>query len=167
MMVIAVGAGRADRRGAPELGALLRRPLITLERVRVCKRDGMLLSTAAALPGTDDHGMALWQKLMIFTSEARPARGPTHPPGHHPAAARARSSGATTLRGIWGFHGDHAPHGDRVLQLGRRVPTVTIVIDTPRRIAESFAIIDELTTRPRPGHQRTRPRRPQHHDTPR
>ena len=55
-------------------------------------------------------------------------------------------SGATTLRGIWGFHGDHAPHGDRLLQLGRHVPTVTIVIDTPGRIAGAYGIIDELTS---------------------
>ena len=55
------------------------------------------------------------------------------------------ASGATCLRGIWGFHGDHAPHGDRLLQLRRRVPIVTIVIDTPERIAESFEIVDELT----------------------
>ena len=33
-----------------------------------------------------------------------------------------------------------------MLQLGRRVPTLTIVIDSPERITESFAIIDELTT---------------------
>jgi PII-like signaling protein len=64
-------------------------------------------------------------------------------------APRLRSagiSGTTTLRGIWGFHGDHAPHGDRLLQLGRHVPTVTIVIDTPERIAMAYAIIDELTS---------------------
>ena len=40
MMIIAVGAGERIGRVLPELGALLARPLITLERVRVCKRDG-------------------------------------------------------------------------------------------------------------------------------
>lgn len=49
------------------------------------------------------------------------------------------------LRGIWGFHGDHRPHGDRLLTLARRVPVVTIVVDTPERIADSFDVIDELT----------------------
>ena len=38
MMIIAVGSGERIGRVLPELGALLRRPLITLERVRVCKR---------------------------------------------------------------------------------------------------------------------------------
>jgi len=55
------------------------------------------------------------------------------------------SSGATSLRGIWGFHGDHRPHGDRPFQIGRRVPTVTVVIDTPERIGRAFPIIDVLT----------------------
>lgn len=54
-------------------------------------------------------------------------------------------SGATTQRGTWGFHGDHPPHGDRLFQLSRRVPAVTIVIDSPERIAAAFAAIDELT----------------------
>ena len=58
-------------------------------------------------------------------------------------------SGTTTLRGIWGFHGDHAPHGDRLLQLGRHVPTVTIVIDTPERIATAGERSGEIVWRPR------------------
>ena len=53
--------------------------------------------------------------------------------------------GATSLRGIWGFHGDHAPHGDHFLRQGHHVPAVTIVVDTPERIAEAFAGIDGLT----------------------
>ena len=146
MMVVAVGSG--DRIGPvlPELGALLRRPLVTLERVQVCKRDGRLLAPPAPLPAADEHGMALWHKLMIFSSEAAQHGGQ---PVHRAMVRRLRSagiSGATTLRGIWGFHGDHPPHGDRVLQLGRHVPVVTIVIDTPERIATAFPIIDELTS---------------------
>ena len=50
------------------------------------------------------------------------------------------------LRGIWGFHGDHEPHGDKWIQLARRVPVTTIVVDAPDRIAASFEIIDELTS---------------------
>ena len=138
MMIIAVGAGEQIGRVLPELGALLRRPLLTLERVRVCKRDGQNL----AVPSGDGQ----WQKLMVYTSEAVRHQGQ---PVHRAIVRRLRSaglSGATTLRGIWGFHGDHAPHGDRLLQLGRHVPTVTIVIDTPERIARAYGIIDELTS---------------------
>ncbi len=145
MVVLAVGSGERIARVLPDLGALLREPLLTLERVRVCKRDGQLLDPPHALPGTDEQGMQLWQKLMIYTSEAARHHGQ---PVHRAVNRRLRATGAagsTTLRGIWGFHGDHAPHGDRPLQLGRHVPTVTAVIDTPDRIAESFTIIDEFT----------------------
>jgi PII-like signaling protein len=124
----------------------LREPLLTLERVRVCKRDGHLLDTPHLLPSTDEHGMPLWQKVMIYTSEAALHHGQ---PIHRAVNRRLRATcaaGSTTLRGIWGFHGDHAPHGDRPFQLGRHVPTVTVVIDSPDRIAQSFAIVDELTS---------------------
>jgi hypothetical protein len=40
------------------------------------------------------------------------------------------------LRGIWGVHGHHEPHGDKLFQLTRHVPVVTIVIDSPRNIAD-------------------------------
>jgi PII-like signaling protein len=56
------------------------------------------------------------------------------------------TNGATVLRGIWGFRGDQEPHGDRLFQLGRRVPVTTIVVDTPGRVAQSFGIIDQLTS---------------------
>jgi PII-like signaling protein len=145
LMIIAVGAGPSIARVLPELGALLRRPLLTLERVRVCKRDGQLLARPDALPATDERGLPLWQKLMVYTSEqARHGRSPLHLALVRRLQASG-AAGATCLRGTWGFHGEHAPHGDRLLQLRRRVPIVTVVVDLPDRIAESFAIVDELT----------------------
>ena len=145
-MVLAVGSGERIAQVLPELGGLLHDPLITLERVRVCKRDGELLATPHELPRTDEHGLAMWQKLMIYTSHAATHEG--HPL-HHAIVRRLResgSAGATTLRGIWGFHGDHAPHGDKFFQIRRHVPVLTITIDTPERTAKSFEIIDELTS---------------------
>jgi PII-like signaling protein len=145
MMVIAVGSGARILRVLPELGGLLRRPLLTLEQVRICKRDGELLTRPSALPSTDDGGLPVWHKLMVYTSEAALRHGQ---PVHRAVVRRLRAaglSGATTLRGMWGFHGDHSPHGDRLLQLGRHVPAVTIAIDTPERIAAAFEIVDELT----------------------
>jgi PII-like signaling protein len=145
MMIIAVGAGEEIARVLPDLGAMLRRPLLTLERVRLCKRDGQLLAPPPSLHGVDEHGLAVWQKLMIYTSEqARHGRAPLH----LELVRRLResdASGATCVRGVWGFHGDHLPHGDRLLQLRRHVPIVTIVVDTPERIARSFEIADEMT----------------------
>ena len=63
----------------------------------------------------------------------------------HRLQAETEAAGATVLRGMWGYHGDHAPHGDRLLQVRRHVPVCTIVIDRPDRIARSFQIIDEIT----------------------
>jgi PII-like signaling protein len=146
MMIIAVGAGEQIAGVLPELGALLRRPMLTLERVRLCKRDGQLLSTPQALPGTDEHGLAMWQKLMVYSSESAQHDGrPLHRALIRALREHTDTRGATSLRGIWGFHGDHAPHGDRLLQLRRNVPVVTIVIDTPGRVATAFELVDELT----------------------
>ena len=145
MMVIAVGSGSRIARVLPELGGLLRRPLLTLEQVRICKRDGELRCAPSELPGTGEHDMPLWHKLMVYTSETALVGGQ---PLHRAIVRRLRAagvSGATTQRGVWGFHGDHAPHGDRLLQAGRRVPVLTVVIDAPDRIARAFAIVDELT----------------------
>lgn len=145
LMVIAVGSGEQIARVLPELGGLLRRPLVTLERVRVCKRDGQRLAEPQELPDTDESGLRLWQKLMIYSSEQAKVDGI---PQHAALLRRLRESGArgaTHLRGVWGFHGDHAPHGDRLLQLRRHVPVVTIAIDRTDAIAQSFDIVDQLT----------------------
>ena len=145
LMVIAVGEG--DRIGAilPELGAMLTRPLMTLERIRVCKRDGNRLATPRHLPDTDPSGLRIWQKLMVYAGEQSRHRG--HPLHHQliRALRRAGAAGATSLRGIWGYHGDHDPHGDCFWQLRRRVPVVTIIVDTPERIRAWFAVVDDLT----------------------
>jgi PII-like signaling protein len=145
MMIIAVGAGPRIARVLPELGGLLIRPLLTLERVRICKRDGALLCSPSELPAAGGNGLPLWHKLMVYTSEEALHEGR---PVHRTIVRRLREAGiagATTQRGMWGFHGDHPPHGDRLLQLGRHVPAVTVVIDTAERIAAAFAVIDELT----------------------
>jgi PII-like signaling protein len=146
MMVISVGSGEQISRVLPELGALLPHPLLSLERVTICKRDGQRLAPPPVLPSTDEAGLPLSRKLMVYTSEAALCEGR---PIHRTIVRRLRAagiSGATTLRGVWGFHGDHPPHGDHLLQVGRRVPAVTVVVDTPERIAAAFSIIDELTT---------------------
>ena len=145
MMIIAVGAGERIGRVLPELGGLLRRPMITLERVRLCKQAGELVERPHELPGTDNQGRPLFQKLMVYTSERAIHDGN---PVHRAIVRTLRATGArgaTAIRGIWGFHGDRPPHGDQLLQLGRGVPVVTAIIDTPDRIAASFNIVDELT----------------------
>jgi PII-like signaling protein len=146
MMVISIGQAERIAALLPELGALLARPLVTLERVRVCKRDGRLLAEPRHLARTDESGLALWQKLMVYAGEQ--ARAPNGHQLHATLIRRLRRTGArgaTTIRGIWGYHGDHPPHGDRFFALRRHVPQITVIVDAPENIRESFAIVDELT----------------------
>jgi PII-like signaling protein len=154
MMVISVGPAEQLAGVLPALRESLEQPLMTLERVRVCKRDGQLLSgppipeTIPTQPAADFPAPSppRWHKLMVHTSESARHDGRSL---HREIVRRLRvtgSSGATTVRGIWGFHGDHAPHGDRLLQVHRNVPVVTTVIDSPDRIARAFEVIDELTS---------------------
>jgi PII-like signaling protein len=146
LMIVAVGTG--DQVGAvlDELDELLERPLCTVERAQLCKRDGELLARPATLPATDDRGRMLWQKLMIHTSEAALHDGvPIHRAIVRRLLDSGVSSGATVLRGVWGYSGDAQPHGDRLFQLGRQVPVTTVVVDTPARIAASFDVVDQLT----------------------
>lgn len=147
VMVIAVGTGQQVAAALPELETLLREPLFTIERAQLCKRDGVLVSRPPTLPDTDDQGRALWQKLMIYTSEDALHNGvPIHRAIVRRLFDSRAANGATVLRGIWGFHGDHEPYGDKWFQLARRVPVTTIVVDSPDRIVASFEILDELTS---------------------
>jgi PII-like signaling protein len=138
LMVISVGEGERISGLLPEIGSLLRRPVVTLERATVCRRDGLALAEPEPTNG-------MWQKFMVFASEQ--ARHGRHP--LHVALIRRlreeQASGATALRGFWGYHGDHAPHGDRLLSLRRHVPVVTVVVDRPERSRRWFEIVSELT----------------------
>ena len=52
-------------------------------------------------------GSGIWQKLMDYTLEAARHNGK---PLHRALIQRLRAAnvaGATSLRGVWGFHGDH------------------------------------------------------------
>jgi PII-like signaling protein len=109
LMIISVGAGDTIAHALPELGRLLERPLVTLERIRVCKRDGRRLADPNPLPADDLDGLGIWHKLMIYAGEEAEHHG-------HPLYLQlirrlreAGAAGATCLRGIWGYHGDHPP----------------------------------------------------------
>ena len=46
---------------------------------------------------------------------------------------------------MWGYHGDHAPHGDTLRQLRRRAPLLLVAIDTPDRARRAFELADAWT----------------------
>ena len=149
LMVISVGPAERIAAAVESLCGVLQDPVLTLEWIRVCKRDGVLLAEPRHLPEQDDAGLGIWQKLMVYAGEQ--ARHEGHPL-YIQLIRRLReenASGATALRGIWGFSGDHAPHGDRLLSVRRRVPVVTTIVDTPAEIRRWFAIVDEFDGRGR------------------
>jgi PII-like signaling protein len=147
LMVMAVGAGERIADAVAELRALPAEPLMTLERVRVCKRDGRLLADPGHVPETDDAGLGIWQKLTIHSAED--ARHDGH--ALHLRLVRRlreeRATGATALRGIWGFSGGREPHGDRFLAMRRGVPVLTVLVDRPEAIRRLWPIVDEVTDR--------------------
>lgn len=145
LTVISVSDTQQIGKALPRLGQTLSEPLLTIERVRVCKRDGVLLQPPHDPAGSAEQDPDLRQKLTIITSEAARHGNRSVYLELVRRLRMAHAAGATSLRGIWGFHGSHAPHGDRLLSIRRHVPTVTIAIDTPDRIAALFPIVDELT----------------------
>jgi PII-like signaling protein len=145
LMVVAVGDEEAIVRAARSLGAVLRDPIATLERAVVCKRDGTLLSSPPRVPERDDAGLGLWTKLTVHAgADARHGGRPLHTELIRRLRA-AGASGATSLRGIYGFSGEHAPYGDRLFRLRRRVPVITTIVDRPDAARRWFEILDELT----------------------
>lgn len=138
LMIVASGPGAAVEAVLPPLGRLLADPLMTLERVRVCKRDGARLAEPRRAPGS-------WQKLMVHAPEN------ARHEGHALYLALIRrlreegAAGATALRGIWGYSGEREPHGDRFFSLRRGVPVVTVLVDRPDAIERWWHVIDEVT----------------------
>jgi PII-like signaling protein len=145
LMVIAVGETRALLAAVAKLREEIGDPLATLERVRVLKRDGRRFAELEQPAGLDEHGLAFWQKLTIFAGERAHANG--HP--LYVAAVRGLreegASGATALRGMWGYSGDHEPHGERFLALRRHVPVVVVAIDRPEALQRLWPVVDAAT----------------------
>ena len=146
LMVVSVGSNESIADALAELDQQLDDPLATLERVRVCKRDGRTIMPPLHLPETDPSGLGVWQKLMVYAGEqARHGRHPLYVELIHRLRLEG-ASGATALRGIWGYSGDHAPHGDKLLAVRRRVPVVLTVVDRPARTQQWWRLIDEITS---------------------
>jgi PII-like signaling protein len=146
VMVVAVGSGGPIAGALLELSGQLDEPTATLERVRVCKRDGVVSAEPVGVPGTDPSGLGIWQKLTVYVGEqTRHGRHPLYVELIHRLRLEG-AAGATAVRGIWGYSGDHAPHGDRLFAVRRHVPVVLTVVDQPEAAQRWWRVIDELTT---------------------
>lgn len=144
LMVIAVGDGDRIAEVLPELEEMLEDPLVTLERTQICKRDGVNLADPQELPETATKP-GPWQKLTIYSGGQSLHEGELQHYAIVRAVRKANAAGATSLRGIWGYHGDHEPHGDRFWQLRPHVPVVTVIVDTPEQIRRWYEIVDRST----------------------
>ncbi|HTT95834.1 MAG TPA: DUF190 domain-containing protein [Solirubrobacterales bacterium] len=96
----------------------------------------------------DDRGKLHGVRVALATSEATQcASGPLYLEFIH-ALRRGGAPGATALRGVWGFRGDVAPHGDRVLALRRDVPVIVETVDSAERAAKWREVAESLAGGP-------------------
>jgi PII-like signaling protein len=145
MLIVCVGPGAAIARAATELDSALAQPVMTLERVQVLRRDGERLAPLEAIAPVRDHDPVWGQKLTVHSGEDDRVDG--HPL-HRVLVQRLRRerlAGATTLRGVYGFHDDLPPRGDHFWQARRHAPVMTIAVDTQERIAQVLGVVEEVT----------------------
>ncbi|HEX4680387.1 MAG TPA: DUF190 domain-containing protein [Gaiellaceae bacterium] len=145
LMIIASGATGVVAEALTSLAGLLRNPLVTLERITVCKRDGKNIAEPRHLPETDDAGLGIWQKLMVHANEDARHEGRALSVQLIRRLREEGALGATALRGIWGYSGVREPRGDRLLSFRRHVPVIAIVVDRPDAIQRWWRVIDEVT----------------------
>jgi PII-like signaling protein len=145
-MTVAVGERGAIDAALAQLGAVA--TLVTIEGVeRNSVIDRGKLHGAGGVERNRPyeaeslHGGA---RVTLVTSEI--AQG-----GGHPlylelvhSLRRGGAAGATALRGVWGFRGGVAPHGDRVLALRRDVPLIVETVDSAERAAEWLEVAESL-----------------------
>lgn len=156
-IVVAVGERERAAVALADLAAEGEPPLATLERVEVLRRDGADLRGEDRCDLSPPEGQKVtplladvpgegpWSKLSLYCSERSEHAGQ---PLYLELIRRLRAegaAGATALRGVWGYHGDHAPHGDRLLALRRHVPIVVNFLDAPERAERWLEIAAELT----------------------
>lgn len=138
MAVTAVGPRHAILSAAARTADALPGRAVLLETVTLLKRGGAAHGT---LPRA--HGDML--QLTVHASEDTRRGSFSLGPELIRTLRAGGAAGATSLRGIWGFHGEHEPHGDRLLRPHRGVPLLTTTVADPETVAGSWRVIDEMT----------------------
>lgn len=98
---------------------------------------------SSRIAGGKLHG-EVGTRVVLVTSEAAQHDGRPRYLALIHALRRAGAPGATALRGVWGFRGEVAPHGDRVLALRRDVPVIVETVDSAERFSRWLAIAESL-----------------------
>lgn len=146
LMLLAVGEAGSILRVLPALSRLLEEPVATIERVRICKSDGVHLSEPHAVPEHDRDGLPIRQKLMVHVEEQARAGGrPLYAELVH-QLHRHGAAGVTVLRGVRGFYGARETIADSLFRVRRNVPVHAVIVDSPQGIRRVWPVIDALTS---------------------
>jgi PII-like signaling protein len=142
---IAVGSTQVLRRVLQALPDVLSRPIANLERIAVVKHDGDLLEPLPLVHDPVDAEPPIWMALRVYTRQSAHSNGGAIYTTLTRRLREAGAAGITTLRGEWGFSSDERPFGDRLGTLASHVPTYTVFVDRPSKIAEIWPTVDEIT----------------------
>jgi PII-like signaling protein len=145
MAIVAVGAAHALARVLGILPDVLPRPIANLERIALVKHDGDLLEPLPLVDDSADGDPPVWMALRVYTRQSAQVEGGALYTTLTRRLREAGAAGITTVRGEWGFSSDEAPFGDRFATLTSHVPTYTVFIDRPRKVAELWPTVDEIT----------------------
>jgi PII-like signaling protein len=145
MAIISVGEAKVLQRVLPLLCEFLPKPVVNLEGIALLKHDGEPREPLPSIPAADGPIPDLWQALRIYTRQTAQFEGRALYTELTRRLRIAGAAGVTTILGEWGFSSDEAPYGDKPGTLASHVPTYTIYIDHPQKVAEVWPIIDEVT----------------------
>jgi PII-like signaling protein len=145
MATIAVGSREVLRPVLAALPDVLRRPVANLERIAVVKHDGEYLEPLPLVADTGEGDPPVWMALRVYTRQSAGTAGRAIYTTLTRRLRAAGVAGITTLRGEWGFSSDERPFGDRLGTIASHVPTYTVFVDRPAKIAETWPIVDEIT----------------------
>jgi len=145
MATIAVGSTHVLRRVLQALPDVLARPVANLERIAVVKHDGDLLEPLPLIEDSGEGDPPVWMAMRVYTRQSAHANGGAVYTTLTRRLREAGAAGVTTLRGEWGFSSDEPPFGDRFGTLASHAPTYTVFVDRPKKIAEIWPIVDEIT----------------------
>jgi PII-like signaling protein len=145
LMLLAIGSAESIERAMPAVARLIDEPVATVERVQVWKAQGTAVGEPGGPPARDHTGLPIFQKLMVHCEEQARYEGE---PLHVELVRRLRetgAAGATVLRGVRGFYGDHEPFADSMFTLARNTPVTVVIVDSPAGVARWWPVVDELT----------------------
>jgi PII-like signaling protein len=145
MTIISVGRRDRLRRSLRQLEGILPAPVVTLEPIALLKHDGELLEPLPTVADAARDGHEVWQTLRVYTRRSAQVNGRALHSELVRCLREAGAAGATTILGDWGFSSDEPPHGDRLGRVASHRPTYTVHVDRPRKVAQVWPLVDELT----------------------